>query len=419
MRIQETHIDAIDIFDPMDPRQLKAPFAAYRRLRDHAPVAYLAPLDIWAVSRHADVRSVLAAPDAFSAALAFGKDAILTDPRRPGLQLNLRFSGDAGGVVSSSDGEDHIRLRRVVARLMSKPRLDAVEAAVREHVPRLLGALRDRSAFDVVGDLAKPVATKTIGDVIGLGDDTARSLAAWADVTARALDPGDELALAAAAPGMMLSNLTGARTVRSALDARTAALPAGTGSGLVEAWRAADSQAAREETILSVLQLFQAGYETVVSALAHIVAGSVADRPGWPALVADPETLAGLIDEGTRLASPVRATFRTAVGERRIGGTAVPDGARLLVLIGSANRDERVFADPDRTNPRRTTPHVAFGAGPHRCLGRFLAQTELRHVLRALASATRSVSTLGGERVAANILKAGYDHLPVAVEWHR
>ncbi|MFH9474359.1 cytochrome P450 [Streptomyces anulatus] len=419
MTIQEADIDAIGIFDPMDPRLLKAPFAAYRRLRDHAPVARLAPLDIWAVSRHADVRSVLADPDAFSAALAFGKDAVLTDTRRPGLRLNLRFSGEAGGVVSSSDGEGHARLRRTVARLMSRPRLDAVETGVREHLPRILGGLRDRSAFDVVDDLAKPVATKAIGDVIGLGDDTARSLAAWADLTARALDPGDELALAAAAPGMMLSNLTSARTVTSALDARAAGLPEGAGSGLVEAWRAADSQAAREETILSVLQLFQAGYETIVSALAHIVAGSVADRPEWAARVGNPEELAGLIDEGTRLASPVRATFRTAVGGQRIGGTAVPDGARIMVLIGSANRDERVFADPDRMRPGRATPHAAFGAGPHRCLGRVLAQMELRHVLLALASATRSVSALGGERVAANILKAGYDRLPVAVEWRR
>lgn len=290
---------------------------------------------------------------------------------------------------------------------------------MRAHVARILDALRDRSAFDVVDDLAKPVATKAIGDIIGLGDDTARSLAAWADLTARALDPGDELALAAAAPGMMLSNLTGARTVTSALDARVAGLPEGTGSGLVEAWRAADSQTAREETILSVLQLFQAGYETIVSALAHIVAGSVADRPRWAALAANPATLAGLIDEGTRLASPVRATFRTAVGRQQIGGTAVPDGARIMILIGSANRDERVFADPDRMRPERATPHVAFGAGPHRCLGRFLAQMESRHVLGELAAATRSVSALGGERVAANILKAGYDHLPVAVEWHR
>ncbi|MFD4338123.1 cytochrome P450 [Streptomyces anulatus] len=187
----------------------------------------------------------------------------------------------------------------------------------------------------------------------------------------------------------------------------------------MEAWRAADSQAAREETILSVLQLFQAGYETIVSALAHIVAGSVADRPEWSARVGNPEELAGLIDEGTRLASPVRATFRTAVGGQRIGGTAVPDGARLMVLIGSANRDERVFADPDRMRPGRATPHAAFGAGPHRCLGRVLAQMELRHVLLALASATSSVSALGGERVAANILKAGYERLPVAVEWRR
>ena len=416
-------LPAIEIFDPMRPGVLKDPYAAYRALRRHRPVAELEPLGIWVVSRYADAQRVLGDPDGFSAALAFGKNATLLDDRGPvRRQLNLKFAGDAGGVVSSSDGEVHARLRRAVARLLSKPRLDVVDPAIGAHVHRVIAALASRGEHvDIVEDLAKPVAAQSIGALMDLPENVVRVLAGWADLTARALDPGDELSSVAAGPRVMRSNLASFRAVTAFLNAAARAAPGGpsgaAANGLADSWREADTPAAREEVILAVLQLFQAGYETIVSAVCHLMAAFVIDRPRPPGFPAGPDLSGALIEEGLRLASPVRATLRTAVGPRTVGDVQVPGGARLMVLIGSANRDGRVFEEPGTALAGRRPAHLAFGAGPHRCLGRMLAHTELRHIIGALAAATSRISPVAGARVSANILKAGYEYLPVRVAW--
>ncbi|MFE4603631.1 cytochrome P450, partial [Kitasatospora indigofera] len=152
-------------------------------------------------------------------------------------------------------------------------------------------------------------------------------------------------------------------------------------------------------------------------AVCHLMAAFVIDRPRPPGLPSGPDLSGALIEEGLRLASPVRATLRTAVGPRTVGDVQVPAGARLMVLIGSANRDGRVFEEPGTVLAGRRPAHLAFGAGPHRCLGRMLAHTELRYIVGALAAAGARVSSVAGARVSANILKAGYEYLPVRVAW--
>ncbi|MBM0274292.1 cytochrome P450 [Micromonospora tarensis] len=411
-------VTPIDIFDPMSPATLKDPYPAYARLRDRCPVGLLEPLDMWVVGRHPDVRSILSAPDSFSAALAFGKDSSLSDPRDPTpRRLNLRFAGDSGGVVSSSDGSEHVRLRRMVARNLAKPQLDALDATVGDQVRRVVAQLAGRGPrFDVVNDLAKPVAVKAIGRVMGLSDEVADTLAAWVDLTFRSLDPGDELSTAAAEKPLMRSNLASFRAVTSFLG-RAAADPSIRSNSLVETWRQADTPKAREEVILAVLQLFQAGYETIVSALGYFVDRFLVDQSSSLLHRTASDRLADVIDEGMRLASPVRATFRVAVGDQIVDRTRIPDGAMVMVLIASANRDDRVYSDPDEARLGRPTTSLAFGAGPHRCLGRALAHLELRHVLTTLLASTKSLSADGAAQTSANILKASYEHLPVRAEW--
>ena len=406
---------AIEIFDPMNPRTLNEPYQAYRALRDRCPVAFLEPLGIWAVSRYADVRSVLTAPEAFSSALAFGRDASIRDPRTvPARQLNLKFAGDSGAVVSAADGDTHARLRRMVATMLSKPRLEAAEQTVAALVGQLISALAaGQPEFDIVSDLAKPVAAQAIAGVMGLDGEVAGTLATWVDLTSRALDPGDELSGPAAGPRLMRTNLSCMRAVRAFLTSRAQISP----NELGRFWSQADSPKAREEVLLSVLQLFQAGYETIVPAVSYLLAAFANGQPEPRACLPSSAGFADVIDEGLRLASPVRATFRAAVGPQVVGGVSLPDGAMVMVLLGSANRDERVFQDPGEMRPGRQVPHVVFGAGPHRCLGRFLAQLELRHILGTLMSSVTSIRAAGEARTSANILKVSYHSLPVAVEW--
>jgi 4-methoxybenzoate monooxygenase (O-demethylating) len=409
-----------DVFDPMSPEVLRDPFRAYATLRERHPVGYFAPLNLWLVSRYADVHSVLGAPETFSASLAFGKDAMLTDARCPDQRrLSLRFAGEFGHVVSSSDGDIHNRLRRMIARLLSRPRLDAVAPVVDAYTREVLSVIaRDRDEFDVATDLAKPVATRAIGTIIGLDEPTAERLAGWVELTFRCLDPGDPLSTVAAAAQVRRSNLAAVRAVTAALNAAVRRPPTdGPAAGLAQSWREATTMAAREEVVLSVLQLFQAGYETVVSAVCSILDEFVIGRAGTTRGPAGPAELSDLADEGLRLASPVRATMRVAVGRATVGGVPVPDGAMIMLLLGSANRDERVFERPDEALAHRSGTHLAFGAGPHRCIGRMLAHLELRQIFGVLLPAVHRIEPAGDRLLAANIIKAGYHHLPVRVRW--
>ena len=261
------------------------------------------------------------------------------------------------------------------------------------------------------------MAAKTIGTLMGLNDDLTKVLTGWAEYTARALDPGDPQSWRQGSPQDMRQNLRCFKAITSFYDAREAGEPGYSGSSLVNGSSASALASPRDELVLSVLQLFQAGYETMVPAICHLLATFLADRPdpippGMPA-----EALAAVIDEGVRLASPVRATVRVATADRSISGVEVPAGAPLLVLIGAANRDEQFFPSPGEFRPGQRPPHLAFGAGAHRCLGRFLAQLELRQVMGCLMAAAGRMELDGAPQQTANFLKAGYASLPLKIEW--
>jgi cytochrome P450 len=242
----------------------------------------------------------------------------------------------------------------------------------------------------------------------------AKVLASWVDMTSYVLDPGSELSGSAAGQDVLRANLACIRAVRAFLDSGD---KHGQENSLAQCWRRAETAGSREEVILSVLQLFQAGYETIVSAICYIVGTLVINQPTSRSYTASAGELACFIDEGIRLASPVRATFRRAVGTQVINGVPVPDGAMVMALIGSANRDERVFSGPAQIRLDRQAAHIAFGAGPHRCMGRALAHMELKHILNILIPATTCISAMGEAQVSANILKASYEYLPVSAEW--
>ena len=134
--------------------------------------------------------------------------------------------------------------------------------------------------------------------------------------------------------------------------------------------------------------LMFAGHETTTNALGNILLLLSWHPEVWDAIRRDPSRIPAVIEEGLRAAAPVVAMMRTSVADAEIGGVVVPAGARMLVLFASANRDERVFPDPDRFDPTRPNleQQIAFGRGIHFCVGASLARMELRVALETLAA---------------------------------
>jgi cytochrome P450 len=140
-----------------------------------------------------------------------------------------------------------------------------------------------------------------------------------------------------------------------------------------------------------------AGIETTANLFTNIVATLVTRPQLQQRLWREPELAESVVEEALRFDTSVQGLWRATVADDELGGVALPAGARLLILFGSANRDERVFAEPDTFNPERSpNPHLAFGSGHHRCLGATLAKVELVAALEALVRATGGLAPAEG-----------------------
>lgn len=165
--------------------------------------------------------------------------------------------------------------------------------------------------------------------------------------------------------------------------------------------------------------LLVAGVETTANLFTSIIDLLIGRPEIQERLWAAPELADAVVEESLRFDTSVQGLWRATVAEDELGGVRLPAGARLLVLFGSANRDERVFADPDTFDAGRSpNPHLAFGYGHHRCLGAMLAKEELVAALAALVSATGGIAARGPFTRRNSLVLRGFTAQPVTV-WPR
>lgn len=146
------------------------------------------------------------------------------------------------------------------------------------------------------------------------------------------------------------------------------------------------------------------GSETTRTVISRGLVELACHPDAWEAMAADPELIPGAVEELVRWVTPLNNFFRTATAPARLGDLEIGPGQRIIILYPSANRDERVFADPYSFDIRRSpNPHVAFGFGTHFCLGASLARLELRLLLRALTQTMTGITVLEGPDIEANI----------------
>jgi cytochrome P450 len=319
----------------------------------------------WLVTRHADVRTVLADPR-FSRAESLRRDV----PR----VTEVNF---AGGIVAM-DPPEHTRLRatcrhaftaRTVARLRDRAAALADE---------LVQAAARRGTFDAVADLAVPYTLRMICALLGVPYADSDRFRGWAEagLATTAITEAERLA----ATGHMWDYIAD-------LVARRRAEPA---ADLISAMLAAGERGVRdEELVIIVMTALVAGYETTSTQLPNVLYLLLSQRDRWAELVARPELAGTAVEELLRFA-PLEANGaspRYATVDVVLSGTRVPAGAPVVAATVAANRDPRVFADPHRLDlARDPNPHLGFGLGAHFCLGAPLARLELRVALDVLVA---------------------------------
>jgi cytochrome P450 len=368
--------DASRDFRPYD---LADPYPFYAWAREQAPVFLSEETGYYVVARHADVKAVFEDWRTFSSENAQA-------PMRPLCEEGRRIMRDGGFTaysgLSARVPPEHTRLRAIVQGCFGPRRFKAIEPQIREIVNAQIDSFIDRGHADLFRDFAYDVPALVLFELVGVppadvakvkGWAVSRALLTWGDLT-------DEEQLPHARN--MVEYWAYCRALVAARhDNPTDDLP-----GDLVRLQAEGAEISDEEIAGILYSILFAGHETTTTLIANGVDSLLSFRKNWEALVADPSKIPAAVDECLRFSPAIVAWRRKALKDTEIGGIAVPAGANILLLLGSANRDERVMNDPSVFDITRADArqHLSFGYGIHACVGQQLSKLETTIALTEL-----------------------------------
>ena len=359
-------------YSPFDPEVIADPYPVYRELRDSAPAYWSAKAGSWVLSRYDDVSAALIDPATYSSASGI----FPTPPEVDMTQLFLPM-------LIMSDPPRHTALRTIVSKAFTPRRIAELEPHIHAIVDDLLRQAPDSGAWDFVSGFSGPLPAIVIADMLGVPRADRDRFRTWSTTliqsnpTRGEFGPGLE---AAASLYEYFSAFLADRRTHPRDDLMSA---------LVQA--EADGERLSEEELLGFcLLLLVAGHETTTNLLSNS-AVVLSQHPESREQLADrPELVPAAVEELLRYDSPVQGLSRTLTRPIDLHGERMMAGDTVLLLFGSANRDNHAFPGADHFDIRRAPERqVAFGRGIHFCLGAALARLEARIALQALLARHR------------------------------
>lgn len=349
------------------------PYPTYQRLRDEAPIYRDATNGIWGISRYQDIIDIEKDTTRYTS----------SQGSRP------RIVGD----VSSINNDDplHQNKRRLVARRFTPRSVKQHEDDVRQVVTSLIDAVAPTGRCDIVQDLAAPLPATVIAGMLGFPAELAPKCQEWSEVTmlSGGTYPTDGSAPQPGGP-TMTAVLEFAEVALETLAARRQEPR----DDLLSVWAHSEVEfpdgtkrpLTDDEIVHEALLLLDGGAETTRTVIGTTVVELTRHPDQHARVVADPNLLGQTgVEEFIRWVTPILNMRRTATEDHELHGQPIAAGDELLLMYSSANRDERVFDDPDRFDVTRPhNHHVAFGFGTHFCLGASLARLEIRVMFEEL-----------------------------------
>jgi cytochrome P450 len=383
-------------YDPLDPATAAQPFAAYDLLHRGGRVHYNPRRRTWILHRLSDVRAALRATEQVTSSHGVTR---------------IRMAAD---LVVTTDGQEHSRLRKQVQPAFTKAALDAWQAIIDDLASELVDAAIADPGSDIVQKLTIPMPLHVIARIMGIPHSDIADFRRWSEECVRIID------FSPTPTGVINS----ARSIRAALALRRyflAHLASGelkgsdTALGRLLEHNAGGDLDNNQLFYIAVLLLI-AGNETTTNLLGGMFDIYARMPDEYDRLRADPELIPMAIEEHLRYASPIQNMYRYTRAPYRIGDVVIPDGSRVLLSVGAANRDPDVFHDPavfqiDR-NPRS---HIAFGYGAHMCVGAPLARMEAHAILRELVRRVSRITASGPTVWSTNSSLRGPTRLPVTL----
>jgi cytochrome P450 len=372
------------------------PFPDLARLRAEAPVARHAASGAWVLSRHADVVAASRDPATFCS----GRGILLQE---------IGASYDTPPTMMHTDPPAHTRYRKLVQPAFAPSVMRALDAAVTDRARRAVAALPSGEPVDVVAELAVPFPLRVISDLLGIPEDDWPRFHQWSEAAIPGATDWPQERIAELMGEMVQYLLTTAAARRA--DPRDDVI-----SRLATV--AVDGEALDDtELAMFLVQLLVAGNETTRNALSGGLV-ALAERPDqWARLRADPGLLGTAVDEVLRWTTPVVYFMRTTTREITVRHVTLAAGTPVVLHYLAANRDEDEFGPTagELDVARDPNHHVAFGSGPHFCLGAALARIELRAMFEALARRFATIEPAGPVERSMSLVIAGVRRAPLVL----
>ncbi len=402
-------------YDPTDPRWSLDPGAMFDEVREHAPI-HRSPDNVWVLSRHVDVLSVLrdrsVSSDSLNIAEGSEPRGFNSESARVEREM-IRTTGVDNRPFLFRDPPDHTRLRGLVQKAFTPRRIAELGGFVTDLSRSMVKEALAARTFDAVATLAWPLPVAVICEMLAIPSaDHARFQAQSAQL-ARGLDP-DFLLTDDDRQSRDLALLFFFEYFNALFEERRRTPGDDLLSAMVTAHDGTD-QLTEGELLSTAILLLVAGHETTM----NLISGAL-----W-ALSRDPAATAQLrqsgvtkaaVDELLRMVSPVQLTARSLLDDITVSGVTLERGSFAMLLLGAANRDPAVFEQPATLKlDRDPNPQMGFGFGVHYCLGAPLARLEAQVLLQEFLDATRTFEVLTEPRYRPNVVLRGLESLEMTV----
>jgi cytochrome P450 len=392
-------VSGVPNYDPFARSVIEDPYPHYAELRSQAPCFYQEERDIYVLSRYADVRRALSNVEVFSSTQGVGYE------RRP-VPMMIAY-----------DPPEHTRLRRIVAGRFTPRALAQWESRIDALAAKLLDPLIGAGTVDLVDTLSGPFPVGVIAEMMDIPMERRADFKRWSDNTVEALGgavdatPEERMAVEMTIVefAMWFAEVIQQRRPHAAERDDLISLlirPSDEGESLSD-----------EEIVSFCVLLLVAGNETTTNLISNTTLHLLEHPEAWRAVRDDEQLANSLIEEGLRFDAPIQGFFRNTLSETEVAGVTIPADSKVMLLYGSANRDPEKFDAPDEFRVERNPlDHIAFGFGPHTCLGAYLARLEARILLRHALQKVGRVQLEGTPERTVNPLLRGMHKLPVSFE---
>ncbi|MEO3758936.1 cytochrome P450 [Mycobacterium sp. B14F4] len=374
------------------------PYPAYRDLRAASPIVWNDVTDFWALLKYDDIRFVSGHPHLFSSTSGI----TIPDPTQPEpvQEGNLIFT----------DPPRHRQLRKLINSGFTRRQVTLLEPKIRQIVQGILDGLDVSGPLEFAEQVAAPLPTRLIAEMLGAPPDDWEQFRAWSDAAVGTADPDIELDHSVAL-GQLYEYFTKLIAAR-----RSGEIAGGTDLLSILASAEVDGERLSDADLLNFsFLLLVAGNETTRNLIALGTLCLIEHPQQFAMLRADPALLTSAVEEMLRYTSPVTHMARKATEDVEIRGQLIKKGDTVVMLYGAANRDEEIFG-PTAENfdiTRNPNPHIAFGCGEHACLGAQLARLEARILFEILLGAYPSIELAGDVTRLRATMVPGVKRMPV------